>query len=50
MDQDLRNAFVEAVKRGDNKTQMSILGMALAGITSELGISVHIAGESTTEN
>jgi len=50
MDKDLRIKFADAHKRGDSKTESEILGMALSGITSSMGIDVHIAGENITIN
>lgn len=50
MDEDLRIKFSNAHKMNDKKTTMSILGMALSGVTTEMGLNVHIAGESTIKN
>ena len=50
MNEDLRIKFSNAYKTGDEKTVMSILGMALAGVTSSEGLNVHISGESETKN
>ncbi len=50
MDENLRIKFSNAHKMGDAKTIMTILGMALAGVTSEAGLNVHVAGEDTTVN
>jgi len=48
MDKDLRIKFSNAVKMKDEETKMKILGMALSGITSEMGVDVHIVGEDDT--
>lgn len=50
MPREVRERFVAAYTSGDEETTFEILGMALSGLVSNMGKTIHIAGESSTEH
>ena len=50
MPEETRKEFAKAERRGDKKTKYSILGMALSGLASSVGASVHVAGEDAANS